>query len=469
MVEAKLALTEPVACTLPAASERASTAGTRQRAALALRLPLAVNLAPTSMTTAALSASSLALASSSTRILGRLASREATARAERVPAAVIFREPGLHSALAWTLALHEPEHSADAEHLALGSLPPEHLGALTVPSHEPEHSPSHWSLTSAAALHEPRHLPAHEPLHEPLQTGFVNWTEHEPSQVPSHLPENLPPAPSPLPLQVPLQSPEQVPDRPPSQVPSHEPSQVPEHSPSQVTARSAEPWHEPEHEPSHENETSPPSHWGSSPGCSSHEALPEHLAWQLAEALALSEHEGGWASMLIEPAALSCATTSPHQAAARAPGSVSCTFFSSMPMSTATFWQSVESSSTRPLADAEKSPEACMKAANSALPSPSISQSTALRSAPTLKSLQQAASVIFFAASQPEPVTIGTASRVTRPSLRNMLCFISSSPQFHGPKRDLRRPVAVGRLMDRFIRCDDPGQAFQPGACDRPR
>jgi hypothetical protein len=118
------------------------------------------------------------------------------------------------------------------------------------------------------------------------------------------------------------------------------------------------------------------------------------LASQLACALALNVQLGGCATTTSLPAnwVWICVVASVHHAVVRLASSVSLTLVGSAPRSTAMAWQAAPTSVTAAVVVPAKSAVACMKALKVAAPSPSTSQSTAPRSAPTLKSLQHSVS-----------------------------------------------------------------------------
>src|SRR5512132_2372671 len=202
---------------------------------------------------------------------------------EAVPANRTSTEGSVHSALAFALALHEPEHSALPWHFADGGLrSPLHFGATTATEQPPVQSPEHATLAFAPTSHEPRHSPLHVPVQEPRQVFPGPLFEQPAEQSPSH---------------------------------------VPWQTPSHFTARLAEPSHVPVHSALHLPEISPGSQRSSMlPSSASQLASTVHLASQLACTLALNEQLGGCATTVIEPpSTLSiCTTARSHHAVVRA-------------------------------------------------------------------------------------------------------------------------------------------------------
>src|SRR5512132_3826483 len=112
---------------------------------------------------------------------------------EAVPANRTSTEGSVHSALAFALALHEPEHSALPWHFADGGLSsPLHFGATTATEQPPVQSPEHATLAFAPTSHEPRHSPLHVPVQEPRQVFPGPLFEQPAEQSPSHVPWQTP-------------------------------------------------------------------------------------------------------------------------------------------------------------------------------------------------------------------------------------------------------------------------------------
>src|SRR4051812_42259534 len=121
-----LVLAVTVACRFSPDLASASPAGMAQRPALTLRSLALVTKLPVSSASAFAFASRIGpLPWKATRIFGRFSRSDAIARltsTEVLPSTRTSIQGSVHSALALALALHEPLHSAEPWHSALGGV-----------------------------------------------------------------------------------------------------------------------------------------------------------------------------------------------------------------------------------------------------------------------------------------------------------------------------------------------------------